>query len=80
MKAKDTCGKRRFPDEYEAGKRLKQLTGRAERNGYTPPLRYYWHWKCGGFHLTSEPLKEEEEIVTWVIGDPSARDEPVPGL
>ena len=57
MRAKVTCGKRRYPDEYEAGKALKRLQDKAARNGWKPPVRFYEHAGargCGGFHLTSQ--------------------------
>ena len=57
MRAKVTCGKKRYPDEYEAGKALKRSQEKAARNGYKPAIRYYEHYDCGGFHLTS---KEDE--------------------
>lgn len=67
MKAKATCGKRRFRDEYEAGKRLKFSIARAERNGYKSPQRYYYHAECNGFHLTSQPDREETPVRYWYI-------------
>jgi hypothetical protein len=67
MNARKTCGKRRFADEYEAGKRLRSAQRRAERNGYTSPLRFYYHADCEGFHLTSKPDRDESGVTTWVI-------------
>src|SRR6266568_1776401 len=70
MNAKKTCGKRRFPDEYAAGKRLKRNQERASRNGYRAPLRYYLHdgpGGCDGFHLTSQPDKEKTVERYWFI-------------
>jgi hypothetical protein len=67
MNAKETCGKTRYDDEYEAGKRLKELRARAEKNGHRGPVRYYEHWVCGGFHLTSQPDNSEREVREWKI-------------
>ena len=67
VKARQTCGKRRFRNEYDAGKRLKRAQARAARNYYKYPLRYYECSTCHGFHLTSKPLREEAEPRTWVI-------------
>lgn len=64
MNAKKTCGKDRYPDEYDAGKRLKRLRAHAERNNHRAPVRYYYHSECGGYHLTSRP---EREATGWQI-------------
>lgn len=50
------CGRKtRFRDEYEA----QQVLDRAQRKslalGTIYPQRYYWHGKCQGFHITSQP-------------------------
>ncbi len=54
-----TCGrKRRFPDEYEAERKLKRAQDKAERDGSrTMPVRCYYHGECGGFHITSRPYE-----------------------
>lgn len=67
MKAKETCGKRRYATEYDAQKRLDRMARHAQDNGHRAPLRYYYHAKCDGFHLTSQPGKEETSVKEWVI-------------
>lgn len=56
--AQRTCRKRRFRDEYEAAKKLKQIAARAARGEvrHKIPVRYYDCPFCGGFHLTSRLL------------------------
>lgn len=49
------CGRKlRLRDEYEAGRMLRKTRQIAEDTGSTFPVRYYYHGKCEGFHLTSE--------------------------
>lgn len=56
------CGRKvRFPDEYEAGRTLTWARQTAERTGTPTPLRWYYHSRCGGFHLTSRLFEEESK-------------------
>jgi hypothetical protein len=49
------CGRKvRFPDEYKADRILRKTQQIAEQTGGYAPVRWYWHRKCDGFHLTSE--------------------------
>lgn len=58
-----TCGrKKRFRDEYEADRKLRQSQNRAEREGGSAAVRWYYHSECGGFHLTSRPLALVEDV------------------
>lgn len=56
---KDLCGKRRFEDEFDAGKHLKKAQEWAKRNGYKVPVRWYYHKRCRGYHITSQQIKDE---------------------
>jgi hypothetical protein len=51
---REACGKARYSDEYEAAKKLAKAQKWAIRNGFRVPVRYYYHKKCGGYHLTSQ--------------------------
>ncbi|HEV2354778.1 MAG TPA: hypothetical protein VGR89_11070 [Puia sp.] len=56
---KDLCGKRRFENEFEAGKHLKKAQAWAKKNGFKVPQRFYYHKRCRGYHITSQEAKDE---------------------
>jgi hypothetical protein len=58
-RGRDLCGKTRFADEFEAGKKLKNAQRWARENGYKIPVRWYYHKRCNGYHLTSQIVKDE---------------------
>jgi hypothetical protein len=51
--ARRTCRKRRFDNEFEVSKWLKHM-----KPG-TTTLRPYYHPVCGGWHITSQPLRDD---------------------
>lgn len=48
-------GKRRFRDAQEAKQTLRYIRGKSARQ--VIPVRYYECRRCGGFHLTSKPMR-----------------------
>jgi hypothetical protein len=54
--AKRTCHKRRFANEFEAGKWLKRMQWHTRnQDGGVIPVRVYYHPECHGYHATHMP-------------------------
>ena len=59
------CGrKQRFATEYEAQYVLGRMQARALSK---VPVRYYYHARCDGFHITSQLSEQDGNARTWTI-------------